>query len=100
MDLNRFLNWRLDTIIGSEMREGISGRERKHVTTNNIPPRLRWCYYLSPMMYGQNAIVMNEFLDQRWSRHELQIPLALNFPFPLFHQAQQRMGNEWPWSRG
>lgn len=26
-----------------------------------------WGYYVSPMMYGQNAIVMNEFLDKRWS---------------------------------
>lgn len=26
-----------------------------------------WGYYASPMMYGQNAIVMNEFLDERWS---------------------------------
>lgn len=26
-----------------------------------------WGYYISPMMYGQNAIVMNEFLDKRWS---------------------------------
>lgn len=26
-----------------------------------------WGYYVSPMMYGQNAIVMNEFLDDRWN---------------------------------
>ena len=25
-----------------------------------------WGYYVSPMMYGQNAIAMNEFLDKRW----------------------------------
>ncbi|XP_058200914.1 ABC transporter G family member 39-like [Rhododendron vialii] len=28
---------------------------------------MRWGYYISPMMYGQNAIAMNEFLDKRWS---------------------------------
>lgn len=26
-----------------------------------------WGYYISPMSYGQNAIVINEFLDKRWS---------------------------------
>ena len=26
-----------------------------------------WGYYISPMMYGQNAIAINEFLDKRWS---------------------------------
>uniref|UniRef100_A0A803MQJ1 ABC transporter domain-containing protein n=1 Tax=Chenopodium quinoa TaxID=63459 RepID=A0A803MQJ1_CHEQI len=26
-----------------------------------------WAYYLSPMMYGQQALVINEFLDNRWS---------------------------------
>lgn len=26
-----------------------------------------WGYYVSPMMYGQNAIAINEFLDERWS---------------------------------
>ena len=26
-----------------------------------------WGYYISPMMYRQNAIAINEFLDERWS---------------------------------
>lgn len=26
-----------------------------------------WGYYVSPLMYGQNAIALNEFLDQRWN---------------------------------
>ncbi|GMH30162.1 hypothetical protein Nepgr_032005 [Nepenthes gracilis] len=26
-----------------------------------------WGYHASPMMYGQNAIAMNEFLDERWN---------------------------------
>ncbi|KAL6998106.1 Pleiotropic drug resistance protein 2 [Sarracenia purpurea var. burkii] len=37
------------------------------VSKNDIEPFMIWGYYLSPMMYGQNAIVMNEFLDKRWS---------------------------------
>lgn len=34
---------------------------------DNIPSWMLWGYYASPMMYGQNALVMNEFLDKRWS---------------------------------
>jgi len=37
------------------------------VAKNDIRPFMIWGYYISPMMYGQNAIVMNEFLDKRWS---------------------------------
>ncbi|XP_075636398.1 pleiotropic drug resistance protein 2-like isoform X1 [Castanea sativa] len=37
------------------------------VARNDIEPWMIWGYYLSPMMYGQNALVMNEFLDKRWS---------------------------------
>ncbi|QHO46532.1 ABC transporter G family member [Arachis hypogaea] len=35
---------------------------------DDIAPWMIWGYYISPMMYGQNAIVMNEFLDKRWSQ--------------------------------
>ncbi|XP_059428884.1 ABC transporter G family member 34-like [Corylus avellana] len=38
------------------------------VSRNDIEPWMIWGYYISPMMYGQNAIVMNEFLDKRWSK--------------------------------
>ncbi|XP_027364375.1 pleiotropic drug resistance protein 2-like [Abrus precatorius] len=37
------------------------------VSRNDIKPWMIWCYYSSPMMYGQNAIAINEFLDKRWS---------------------------------
>nr|QVT92349.1 ABC transporter [Salvia miltiorrhiza] len=37
------------------------------VAKNDLDPWLRWTYYFSPLSYGQNAIVMNEFLDKRWS---------------------------------
>ncbi|KAF3441700.1 hypothetical protein FNV43_RR15615 [Rhamnella rubrinervis] len=37
------------------------------VAKNDVEPFMIWGYYVSPMMYGQNAIVMNEFLDDRWN---------------------------------
>ncbi|CAL5408278.1 unnamed protein product [Camellia sinensis] len=37
------------------------------VAQNDIEPFMIWGYYISPMMYGQNALVINEFLDKRWS---------------------------------
>jgi murein tripeptide amidase MpaA len=36
--------------------------------TDDIKPWMLWGYYVSPMSYGQNAIVINEFLDERWSK--------------------------------
>ncbi|XP_014622990.1 pleiotropic drug resistance protein 2 isoform X2 [Glycine max] len=41
------------------------------VSRNDIEPWMIWCYYGSPMMYGQNAIAINEFLDKRWSAHNI-----------------------------
>ncbi|PWA38773.1 ARID DNA-binding domain-containing protein [Artemisia annua] len=29
---------------------------------------MSWGFYASPMMYAQNALVLDEFLDKRWSR--------------------------------
>ncbi|GMP88562.1 hypothetical protein CsSME_00040505 [Camellia sinensis var. sinensis] len=37
------------------------------VSKDDIKPWMIWGYYISPMMYGQNAIAINEFLDKRWS---------------------------------
>lgn len=34
---------------------------------DDLQPWMKWAYYLSPMSYGQNAIVLVEFLDKRWS---------------------------------
>ncbi|KAL6327286.1 hypothetical protein AAG906_017843 [Vitis piasezkii] len=36
------------------------------VAKDDIEPWMIWGYYASPMMYGQNALVINEFLDDRW----------------------------------
>ncbi|CAL5355498.1 unnamed protein product [Camellia sinensis] len=35
----------------------------------DIEPFMIWGYYISPVMYGQNALVINEFLDKRWSAY-------------------------------
>ncbi|XP_059659360.1 pleiotropic drug resistance protein 2-like [Cornus florida] len=37
------------------------------VSKDDIKSWMIWGYYISPMMYGQNAIAMNEFLSERWS---------------------------------
>ncbi|CAI9273161.1 unnamed protein product [Lactuca saligna] len=37
------------------------------VAKDDIEPWIIWGYYISPMMYGQNALAINEFLDDRWS---------------------------------
>ena len=34
---------------------------------DDIVSWLKWGYYISPLMYGQNAIAVNEFLDERWN---------------------------------
>lgn len=36
-------------------------------STDDLQPWMKWAYYLSPMSYGQNAIVLVEFLDKRWN---------------------------------
>ncbi|XP_074366352.1 pleiotropic drug resistance protein 2-like isoform X2 [Apium graveolens] len=37
------------------------------IAKDDLQPWMKWAYYLSPMSYGQNAIVINEFLDPRWN---------------------------------
>ncbi|KAI5666595.1 hypothetical protein M9H77_16448 [Catharanthus roseus] len=37
------------------------------VAKDDIKNWMIWGYYISPMMYGQNAIAINEFLSERWS---------------------------------
>ncbi|KVI07937.1 AAA+ ATPase domain-containing protein [Cynara cardunculus var. scolymus] len=37
------------------------------VAKNDTEPWMSWGFYASPMMYAQNALVINEFLDERWS---------------------------------
>ncbi|CAI0544219.1 unnamed protein product [Linum tenue] len=37
------------------------------VARYDIASWIRWGYYISPVMYGQNAIAINEFLHERWN---------------------------------
>ncbi|KAG1360653.1 ABC transporter G family member 45 [Cocos nucifera] len=37
------------------------------ISKDNIQPWLLWGYWASPLTYGQNAVALNEFLDERWS---------------------------------
>ncbi|XP_015689586.1 ABC transporter G family member 40 isoform X2 [Oryza brachyantha] len=37
------------------------------IRRNDVRPWWIWCYWASPMMYGQNAISVNEFLASRWA---------------------------------
>ncbi|KAL1822523.1 hypothetical protein ACET3Z_009301 [Daucus carota] len=43
------------------------------ISKNDLKPWMKWGIYASPMMYGQNAIVMNEFLDKRWSSPNIDL---------------------------
>ncbi|XP_027076914.2 pleiotropic drug resistance protein 2-like isoform X4 [Coffea arabica] len=38
------------------------------IAKDDIKDWMIWGYYVSPMMYGQNAIAINEFLAERWSK--------------------------------
>ncbi|KAF8009460.1 hypothetical protein BT93_J0450 [Corymbia citriodora subsp. variegata] len=38
------------------------------VAKDDISKGMIWGYYVSPMMYGQNAIAINEFLSERWNK--------------------------------
>ncbi|KAM3282857.1 pleiotropic drug resistance protein 2-like [Capsicum chacoense] len=37
------------------------------VAKDDLEPWISWGYYISPMTYGQNALAINEFLDERWN---------------------------------
>lgn len=51
---------------------------------DDIQPWMIWGYYISPMMYGQNAIVINEFLDKRWSSVRFLRTSRQSFLFKIF----------------
>ncbi|GLJ43783.1 hypothetical protein SUGI_0911510 [Cryptomeria japonica] len=38
------------------------------ISKDSVPNWWIWGYWTSPMMYGQNAIAINEYLDDRWNR--------------------------------
>jgi hypothetical protein len=55
------------------------------VPVDDIEPWMIWGYYMSPMTYGQNAIVINEFLDKRWSNVRCLHLLILELHLHLLH---------------
>ncbi|KAF6151770.1 hypothetical protein GIB67_010344 [Kingdonia uniflora] len=56
------------------------------IARDDIPPWMIWGYYVSPMMYRQNAVVMNEFLDERWSTvRSLHSLMTICFLFHYYH---------------
>ncbi|CAI0410743.1 unnamed protein product [Linum tenue] len=60
------------------------------IAKDDIQPWLIWGYYISPMMYGQNAIVINEFLHERWSDNTtlfMWLPLLQPNPDPRILEA-------------
>ncbi|KAH7439020.1 hypothetical protein KP509_04G041200 [Ceratopteris richardii] len=38
------------------------------ISKDRIPNWWIWCYWVSPLMYGQNGLVINEFLADRWNK--------------------------------
>ncbi|XP_020691517.1 ABC transporter G family member 45 isoform X1 [Dendrobium catenatum] len=38
------------------------------LSRDDIQPWLKWGYWSSPLTYGQNAVALNEFLDERWNK--------------------------------
>ncbi|KAL8471297.1 hypothetical protein ACS0TY_028811 [Phlomoides rotata] len=47
-----------------------------HIIVDDLQPWMKWAYYLSPMSYGQNTIVIVEFLDPRWSLPNVDLRFA------------------------
>uniref|UniRef100_A0ACD6AA23 Uncharacterized protein n=1 Tax=Avena sativa TaxID=4498 RepID=A0ACD6AA23_AVESA len=37
------------------------------ISKDDLQPWLRWGYWISPITYAQNAVSLNEFLDERWA---------------------------------
>uniref|UniRef100_A0ACD5ZVW4 Uncharacterized protein n=2 Tax=Avena sativa TaxID=4498 RepID=A0ACD5ZVW4_AVESA len=37
------------------------------ISKDDLQPWLRWGYWTSPFTYAQNAVCLNEFLDERWA---------------------------------
>lgn len=49
------------------------------IKTEDIKKWWIWGYWISPIMYGQNAIVANEFFGHSWSRVSTTLPCPLQF---------------------
>lgn len=47
------------------------------IKTDDIKKWWIWGYWISPIMYGQNAIVANEFFGHSWSRVSIHPPIMV-----------------------
>lgn len=49
------------------------------LSRENFKKWWKWCYWISPLMYGQNAIAVNEFLGKNWGHVDpnLEEPLGI-----------------------
>ncbi|KAJ8767837.1 hypothetical protein K2173_020777 [Erythroxylum novogranatense] len=59
------------------------------VAKDDMEPWITWASYISPLTYGQNAISINEFLDERWgdpAGGEFSIGMILLKERGLFHE--------------
>ncbi|MQL82159.1 hypothetical protein Taro_014624 [Colocasia esculenta] len=45
------------------------------ISKDDIPSWLTWGHWVSPLTYGQNAVAVNEFLDERWSMQTQYRPM-------------------------
>lgn len=41
------------------------------MTAASMPVWLKWCFWVSPLSYGQIGISVNEFLAPRWEKASL-----------------------------
>ncbi|MCO5612472.1 hypothetical protein L7F22_066739 [Adiantum nelumboides] len=65
------------------------------ISRDKIHQWLVWGYWISPMMYGQNALAVNEFLAPRWS--SLINPAATSIGKTVLNEHGIFIASHWLW---